>query len=194
MLLKKYWLARKIQFEVGSEYLRDNIGAGCVLLPLSICGTSLLANFSQKEHFSRHQLCMYATLSITLATFGDRIKIGIILMFGACGQSDDMTWHELQDPTDNGQEQFLEHGAYDQSDEETCPVLIVLFNKKNLPIFLLFYQRIWNFSSQIFETKFSRNFGRKICNITYQKERVGEGVNEDFELSPKFIWFWRFPI
>ena len=86
MLLKKYWLARKIQFEVGSEYLRDNIGAGCVLLPLSICGTSLLANFSQKEHFSRHQLCMYATLSITLATFGDRIKIGIILMFGTCGQ------------------------------------------------------------------------------------------------------------
>ena len=88
MLLKKYWLARKIQFEVGSEYLRDNIGAGCVLLPLSICGTSLLANFSQKEHFSRHQLCMYATLSITLATFGDRKKIGIILMFGTCGQSD----------------------------------------------------------------------------------------------------------
>ena len=76
MLLKKYWLARKIQFEVGSEYLRDNIGAGCVLLPLSICGTSLLANFSQKEHFSRHHLCMYATLSITLATFGDRKKLG----------------------------------------------------------------------------------------------------------------------
>ena len=61
-------------------------------------------------------------------------------MFGACGQSDDMTWHELQDPTDNGQEQFLEHGAYDQSDEETCPVMMVLSNK-NIAIFFAFFTK-----------------------------------------------------